>query len=395
MRLRGLHQFIGAAQQTNFIERWNNKPNLLPETVAAHSFLVAIIVWGMAAANFQRQRVGSVAGAAATGDRTVDTVEVLKRAIAHDLHEVVIGDILSPTKRAAKTMKRAVERLERRVGRELVRLLPAMIQDRFEPYVVEPMDTSPEGRLVKTADLFAAQLKAWLEVEMGNGFHRADLVQIRRSLRQMHSSLVEELLWELGDDEEPPETTVSLAGFLRILFSLYYVKRWNNLPTLAPKSVAAHAHLVAFIAWLLAETENAFNRADLPVGDVIKRALLLEAPKAITGDILYVSRMANRSMQRGVDIARARAARELLALLPPDLQPAFGPYLQPLAGPAEQIVDDAGRLAGYMEALMEVRLGNSYFHPILEALADRLESPFPTTRQLLNSLRTTPETFVL
>src|SRR5690606_6737546 len=145
-------------------------------------------------------------------------------------------------------------------------------------------------------------------------------------------------------------------------------KRWNNLPTLAPNSVAAHSHLVALIAWLLVEAQNLMFGDDLPVYDIICRALLLEAPKAVTGDILYHSKMATRSMERGVEIARSKAARELAESLPDFLRGHMAPYLEPLPGRAEQLVNDAGVIAGYMEASMEVRLGNTYFQPIRKRL---------------------------
>src|SRR5690606_36664342 len=121
------------------IERWNNKRNLLTETVAAHSYLVAVIGWGLDARS---------------GD-PVNTVDVIKRVVAHDLHEVITGDILAPTKRSAQALKRAVEQLEHRAGRELAAMLPPPLRARLERYIVTPMDDSPEGRLVETSDLFA------------------------------------------------------------------------------------------------------------------------------------------------------------------------------------------------------------------------------------------------
>lgn len=371
--MAGLHRFLTTAHQMNVIQRWNNKPNLLAETVAAHSYLVAVIGWGLAAA-------------AAGRGRPIDTADVIKRAVAHDLHEVITGDILAPTKRSARALKRAVEQLEYQAGQELAAMLPGDLRPRLERYILDPMDDSPEGRLVKTADLFAASLKAWLEVQMGNGFHRGNLDRIRGFLRASDLQEVHELMWELEVYADALEQRPSLAKFLRSLFVLYYVKRWNNLPTLAPQSVAAHSHLVALIAWVLAEAENARAQTSLPVDDIVRRALLLEAPKAITGDILYVTKTASPDMLRGVEQARSRASRELLDMLPPELQPAFAPYLRPLPGQAERLVQDASRLAGCLEALMEVRLGNTYFQPILDALRERVDSPFPTTREIIEGL---------
>lgn len=370
----GLHRFLTTAHQMNVIERWNNKPSLFSETVAAHSFLVAVISWGLGAAAVQR------------GD-PLNVLELLKRALAHDLHEVITGDILAPTKRAAGIMKQAVQQLERRAGLELVHLLPVVIRDRFQPYIVEPMDDSTEAELVATADLLAAALKAWLEVRMGNQFYRDSFDRVRRLLHGRSGAEVHSLLWELDLYHDSLEGRPSLAGFLRNLFSLYHIKRWNNLPSLAPKSVAAHCYMVALVAWVLAEAENVTYRRQLPLGDIICRGLLYEAPKAVTGDILYHSKTATPAMERGVEVVRMRAAQELAASLPDDIRSAFVPYLEPLGKDAEQIVEDASLIAGYLEADMEVRLGNTYFQPILDRLLARAETPFPTTRAVLQALR--------
>ncbi|HEY8450052.1 MAG TPA: hypothetical protein VIL95_06190, partial [Bacillota bacterium] len=58
---------------------------------------------------------------------------------------------------------------------------------------------------------------------------------------------------------------------------------------------------------------------------------------------------------------------------------------------AEQLVDDASLIAGFLEAAMEVRLGNSYFRPILVNLLERLETPFASTRQVFEAVRDAAE----
>src|SRR5690606_25346402 len=125
-------------------------------------------------------------------------------------------------KRTAVTFKRAVEQLEQRAGRELSGMLPPGIRERLQRYVVEPVDDTAEGRFVETADLFAASLKAWLEVQMGNAFHRANLDRIRAILRGSPVHEVHDLMWEVEVYGDALETKPSLAKFLRLLFTLYY-----------------------------------------------------------------------------------------------------------------------------------------------------------------------------
>jgi len=371
-----MHEFLSLAHGMSVIERWNNKPNLLAETVAAHSFLVSVMAWGLGAA------------AQAKGMK-VDLGQVLKRAIAHDLHEVITGDILAPTKRADPGIAQAVADLEREANLEILATLPPRLQEELAPYMLEPADDSPEGRVVAAADLFAAYLKSWLEVQLGNAFHTETRQRICGMLQSSPVPMVTELMADLEKVEQQGEglgDEPSLAGFLHHLVTLYYVKRWNYLPTLATKSVAAHSHLVALAAWIMAAAENHAHGRDLPLDDILKRALLVEAPKAITGDILYRSKTASRPMAAGVETVRAQAARQMIAALPGELQPHFAPYMAPLPGPAGKLVEEAAVVAAYMEVIMEIKLGNTYFLPLKQALEERVPDPFPVTRQLMAAL---------
>lgn len=348
MRVAGLHRFVAAVQRMSVIERWNNKPNLLPESVAGHSFLVAV-----------------VARALVAGRPDLDPTDVLCRAVAHDMHESLTGDILAPTKGAARELAEAVHQLERQAGAALASLLPEGVAGVVAPYVCDAIDGSPAGELVRTADLFAAWLKARVEVALGNSLYRPELRRIGRRLA-----------------ERDIRGLRRLVPFARRLLLLYTVRRFNNLPALAPKSVAAHAHLVATVAWLLAVQEGG-GHGPVPLGDILARALLLEAPKAVTGDILYHARTASPAMHRGVELVRARAAAALLRSLPPELRPALEPYFHPLPEPWEKVVVDAALVAAYLEALIEVRLGNAYFEAVLADVLRRLERPLPSTAALV------------
>lgn len=347
--MQGVHRFVETVQRMSVIERWNNKPNLLPESVAAHSFLVAAVAWGLAALR-------------AGGD--VDPTDVLCRAIAHDMHEALTGDILAPTK-GMRQLAHAVRDLERQAGQVLLRMLPEPLAQGFEVPLCAAIDETPAGRLVRAADLFAAWLKAHTEVRLGNTFYLPEQRRLQERLASLHVEGLREL-----------------TPFARHLLALYTVRRWNNLPALAPKPVAAHAHLVATLAWLLACWEGWTGAA---LGHVVARALLLEAPKAITGDILYHARTASPEIARGVEEVRARAARRLVRSLPRALRPAYERCFLPLPEPWERLVAEASLVAAYLEALIEVRLGNGYFVPVLDALLQRARRPLRATAALLEA----------
>ena len=67
------------------------------------------------------------------------------------------------------------------------------------------------------------------------------------------------------------------------------------------------------------------------------------------------------------------AAQKLLAMLPPELRPAYGPLLREEDGEIRQIVKAADKLAAYIKCREELQAGNGEFEDAARETREALE----------------------
>jgi putative hydrolases of HD superfamily len=144
---------LKSTPRTGWLDR--GVPELETESVADHTFRVALLAW-----------------LAATSDSTLDRERVLKLALVHDLAEAITGDLppydsadpglLDPLSRA-EILNRRQERSEERTQakhqaeveaiRQLVEELPQNLSDELQALFDEIHERrTPEARFVKEAD---------------------------------------------------------------------------------------------------------------------------------------------------------------------------------------------------------------------------------------------------
>lgn len=110
-----------------------------PESVAAHSYMVALIACWLA------DRI----------DTPVDTERVLRIALVHDLSEAMLTDLPRPVK--VLLGKEAVRKAEEKAAQQILATEPAPFLQAHDEYMEA---TSLEARLVKAADRIQMLAKA-------------------------------------------------------------------------------------------------------------------------------------------------------------------------------------------------------------------------------------------
>lgn len=126
-----------------FIQRYSLTPRNTSETVAEHSFFVAVIVLELA-----------------------DTYEfdvgiAIKMAILHDFAESELGDITLTAKQKHPGLVKEVRKAENKIMRSFG-------EDIYKLYQVYEERTTVESLVVKYADIL--QVKQYLESEMERGY---------------------------------------------------------------------------------------------------------------------------------------------------------------------------------------------------------------------------------
>jgi len=135
--------------------RWNRLKRNVETTVAGHSFYVAVIAYLLA---LMENEVGN----------NIDSLEVVKKALLHDIPESLTGDIITPTKRKVEGFEEVVSKVEEKmVSEKLLVHMPKSIALELKQRMLDPFG-GKEGRLVRAADLTAAVVECLMEIKTGN-----------------------------------------------------------------------------------------------------------------------------------------------------------------------------------------------------------------------------------
>jgi 5'-deoxynucleotidase YfbR-like HD superfamily hydrolase len=155
------------------INRWEGKQKIGRYTDSEHTFDVLMICDALV--RVEREIFGS----------EVSELTVYKKALLHDVSEVVLGDIKSGVKRKSNAMREALEDIEHTLyEEELEPLIPESWREEYKDCMLNPKDgkTTIEGRIIAAADSIDALFEAIQEVHLGNRTFEAKLEEVANSI---------------------------------------------------------------------------------------------------------------------------------------------------------------------------------------------------------------------
>lgn len=131
-------------------------------------------------------------------------LEMLLRAVYHDVPEVITGDIISPTKKAVWWLAELLEKVEAYMLDEyLFEYIDESYKNFLKPYLLEPFEWKI-GKKVKYADIISAYLEAKIEAPYSQVFSLKEQ-DLRKQVQVMHHPWVEYLLREILFEFEKSE----------------------------------------------------------------------------------------------------------------------------------------------------------------------------------------------
>ncbi len=163
--------------------RWNQHSRTVQTTVSGHTLFVVFVAYLLA-----------------LEDGKVDVLNVLERALFHDVPEALTGDIISPTKRRVEGFEEVIEKVESKmVHEDLLPLIPDEIAHHYAPLMLEPFGGGREGKITRAADLIGSLIEC--KIELDNGV-RASIFErgyagIKKQLLDMNLDVVRNLMAEL------------------------------------------------------------------------------------------------------------------------------------------------------------------------------------------------------
>ncbi len=153
--------------------RWNQQKRMFPISVMSHLVLTTFLsyVTGMIVNNRSENK---------KDNNKVDILEMMFKALYHDIPEAITWDIITPTKKAVPWFEEILEEVEKNM---LEDYLFYYVWDEYEQfikwYMLNPW-TWKEWPYVKTADVISALFEAKIEVNYGS----TNFIEIYRGIKR-------------------------------------------------------------------------------------------------------------------------------------------------------------------------------------------------------------------
>jgi 5'-deoxynucleotidase len=169
------------------------------------------------------------------------------------------------------------------------------------------------------------------------------------------------------------ELTVT-SSFYAYLSRLRWIKRWGLKRNAHVENVMEHSWEVAVIAHTLALIKNRYYGGNVDANAIATAALYHDITEVITGDLPTPIKYHSREINTAYKEIEKRAEKELLALLPSELQADFQALIHHDKMPEEhvQIIKAADKISAYLKCQAELKAGNTEFEIAAEQLAQTI-----------------------
>lgn len=167
------------------IKRYHATPLHQNETVAEHSFYVAMIA-------------RAICGVLAEKGIKVKTQEVLEKALVHDIEEMFSGDIIQPFKYSDSTLKELIDQLNVKSIEKAFEGLPphlaTHLKNLWQDYHAE---AALEDKIVKISDRLSLIAYCLEQIRLGNRFMVEILDNGMKILSQYEFSWLEPIMRDI------------------------------------------------------------------------------------------------------------------------------------------------------------------------------------------------------
>jgi len=167
-----------------------------------------------------------------------------------------------------------------------------------------------------------------------------------------------------------------ISHFFAYINRLRWIKRWSLMRNAIPEDVATHSWEVATIAHALGLIHNHLSpdKSDIDANRLAAVAIYHDASEVITGDMPTPVKYHSEAIKNAFKGVERKAQKELLALVPDELQGDFEQVLieESLPEIYQLLLKAADRLSALLKCRAELRAGNREFEHAAEEINRRL-----------------------
>jgi len=191
--------FYALLRRAHHLQRWSLMRGARGESVAAHSYDVAVLAHALAV--LSNTRFGGV------DDVPVNAERAVLLALYHDAAEIFTGDMPTPVKYHSPALRQAYAAVEQEAETRLLNTLPADLREAYASLLTQPqppdapepriVNDSAECRIVKAADKLAALTKCAEELADGNQEFAAAYAATLNAVQAMNLPAVDMFIEEM------------------------------------------------------------------------------------------------------------------------------------------------------------------------------------------------------
>ena len=149
--------------------------------------------------------------------------------------------------------------------------------------------------------------------------------------------------------------------FYALISRMRYIGRWGLMRNTFEENVQEHSHMVAVLAHALAMIRRDICALPADPDRCAAAALFHDATEILTGDLPTPIKYHNPEIRSAYKEIEHSACRQLLQLLPQELQGSYAPLLYEQDEEVRLIVKEADKLSAYIKCLEEAKAGNAEF----------------------------------
>jgi 5'-deoxynucleotidase len=190
------------------------------------------------------------------------------------------------------------------------------------------------------------------------------------------------------NDPQSANSAPMKSHFYAYISKIRWLQRWGLKRNAVTENVMEHSWEVAAISHALALIKNRQFGGKLDVNAIVVTAIYHDCSEVITGDMPSPIKYHSTEITRAYKAIERQAERELLTLLPQDLQADYESVIieEKIPHDHHRIVKAADTIAAYIKCQTEVAAGNTEFSKAAEKLKQRLaEMDQPEVRYFLDT----------
>ena len=150
--------------------------------------------------------------------------------------------------------------------------------------------------------------------------------------------------------------------FFALISRMRYIQRWGLMRNTFQENIQEHSHMVAVLAHGLAMINRDILGGSADPDKCAAAALFHDASEILTGDLPTPVKYHNQTLKDAYKAVEAVSADKLLSMLPPELRPAYAPWLREDYDPSlHALVKAADKLSAHIKCVEEVKAGNNEF----------------------------------